>query len=267
MKKQYCIGLLAVASEAALIWYQGRRRGATDQEVNAPLPGDDIVPHPMLETTHAISIHASAADIWPWLVQMGDDRAGRYTAPSGRDGWINPLLRALLSREERARAPRLPAPGADHIVPDLQGLHVGDALRQGPPGTAFFTVKGLERNHFLALYSNTHARYLLPAPLRHNPTVGVSGEFSRTFILHERTDGSTRLILRTRASYGPRLFRILTLLPVLTMEVFTPFKMLSSIKERAESQRHLATTAGAPGHPSLHARPGAAASPGEAPAR
>jgi hypothetical protein len=35
-------------------------------------------------------------------------------------------------------------------------------------------------------YSNTYVRYILPASLRHNPGVGVSGEFSRTFILQKR---------------------------------------------------------------------------------
>ena len=238
MKKHYCIGLLAVASEVALIWYQGHQRGATDEEVTASLPGDEIVPHPMLETTHAITIHASAAEIWPWLVQIGYDRAGWYTDPSWWDGWIDPLLRAELSREERARAPRRTAASADHSVPEWQEVQVGDLLLDGPAGTAFFTVKGLERNRFRALYSNSHVRSILPAALRDNPKVGVSGEFSWTFILHERADGNTRLVLRTRANYGPTWFRIVTLLPFLLMEVFTPYKMLSSIKQQVESGRH-----------------------------
>jgi hypothetical protein len=32
------------------------------------LPGDELVLHPKLETTRAITIQAPAAEIWPWLV-------------------------------------------------------------------------------------------------------------------------------------------------------------------------------------------------------
>jgi hypothetical protein len=41
------------------------------------LPGDDLVPAPKLDSTQAITIHAPAGRIWPWLAQMGyGDRAG-----------------------------------------------------------------------------------------------------------------------------------------------------------------------------------------------
>ena len=56
--------------------------GATDEEVHKPLPGDGVVPHPMWETTHTVTIDASAEEIWPWLVQMGHYRAGFYADPS-----------------------------------------------------------------------------------------------------------------------------------------------------------------------------------------
>src|SRR5439155_20940384 len=87
MKNKLCLGLLAAGSCAYLLQRLGKRWGATDDEVQRPLPGDDLVPHPMLETTHAISIHASPADIWPWLVQMGYNRGWWYTdalVPVGR---------------------------------------------------------------------------------------------------------------------------------------------------------------------------------------
>ncbi|MGZ3645034.1 MAG: SRPBCC family protein, partial [Ktedonobacteraceae bacterium] len=64
MNNKLCLGLLAGVSGAYLLRRLGMRWGATDDEVHRPLPGDDLVPHPMLETTHAISIHASRADIW-----------------------------------------------------------------------------------------------------------------------------------------------------------------------------------------------------------
>jgi hypothetical protein len=41
-----------------------------------PLPGDDLVPSPLVETTHAVTINAPPEQVWPWLVQIGQGRAG-----------------------------------------------------------------------------------------------------------------------------------------------------------------------------------------------
>ncbi len=46
--------LLAAASGALLLRRLGRRWGATDDEVHRPMPADELIPHPMVETTHAI---------------------------------------------------------------------------------------------------------------------------------------------------------------------------------------------------------------------
>jgi hypothetical protein len=79
MRNTLCIGLLAAASGGYLLRRQGKRWGATEDEASRSLPGDDLVPHPMVETTHAITIHAPASAVWPWLVQMGYDRGWWYT--------------------------------------------------------------------------------------------------------------------------------------------------------------------------------------------
>jgi hypothetical protein len=55
------------------------RWGATDHEVQGPMPGDELVPKASFEATRAITIDASPHDVWPWLVQMGYRRAGFYT--------------------------------------------------------------------------------------------------------------------------------------------------------------------------------------------
>jgi hypothetical protein len=53
--------------------------GATDAEAHRSLPGDDLVPHSKCGYTHTITIRASAAEVWPWLVQMGQGRGGMYS--------------------------------------------------------------------------------------------------------------------------------------------------------------------------------------------
>src|SRR3954468_19700106 len=53
--------------------------GATDEEARSSLPGDDVLPVGAPTSTMGITIDAPAADVWPWLVQMGCDRAGWYS--------------------------------------------------------------------------------------------------------------------------------------------------------------------------------------------
>jgi proline iminopeptidase len=52
---------------------------ATSQERREELPGDELVPEAPGNSTHAITIRAMPAEIWPWLVQMGCDRSGFYS--------------------------------------------------------------------------------------------------------------------------------------------------------------------------------------------
>ena len=116
MKNKLFIGLLAGVSGAYLLRRLGMRWGATDDEVHRPLPGDEIVPHPMLETTHAISISASRADIWPWLVQMGYDRGWWYTDARWYQ-WVDKYI-------WHTSHPASP----EHIITELQYLEVGDTV-------------------------------------------------------------------------------------------------------------------------------------------
>ena len=53
--------------------------GATDEEIQGTWPGDDLVPGSVVGSTRAITIYASPSEIWPWLVQIGQDRGGFYS--------------------------------------------------------------------------------------------------------------------------------------------------------------------------------------------
>src|SRR6478609_11885741 len=52
------------------------RWGATDEEVFGLYPGADVVPDGRRGATMAVTINAPPAQVWPWLVQLGGDRAG-----------------------------------------------------------------------------------------------------------------------------------------------------------------------------------------------
>jgi len=70
-------------------WYE--RWGATGEEVQRPMPGDDEVKRPMIKSTHAVTINARPEEIWPWLVQIGTGRA-HYSGTCRRRREAKPTL-------------------------------------------------------------------------------------------------------------------------------------------------------------------------------
>jgi hypothetical protein len=183
-----------------------RRSGATAAEVYRELPGDDLVPHPRIETTRAITIHAPVAGVWPWVVQVGYHRGGWYT---------NARLDRLIWH--------LDNPSADRILPEFQQLKVGDTVPDGPEGTARFTVKELVPCQVLALLDDAGTH--IPQTL-----------FSWVFVLREIDADTARLILRTRATYPLRWWT--TPLAYLALGpadfLMAHVMMLRGIKRRAE---------------------------------
>jgi uncharacterized protein YndB with AHSA1/START domain len=100
-----------------------RRSGVTDAEFYGSLPGDGVLPHPMIEWTRATTIGAPPEDVWPWLVQMGFGRGGWYTSERfDRIVW------------------RLENLSAGQILPEWQDLQVGDIVPDGPDYAAYFRV-------------------------------------------------------------------------------------------------------------------------------
>lgn len=53
--------------------------GLSEQEASSPRPGDECVPEPRWSWTHALDVDATAEEIWPWIAQVGSDRAGFYS--------------------------------------------------------------------------------------------------------------------------------------------------------------------------------------------
>ncbi len=53
--------------------------GATPSEIQRELPGDRLWPHPARAETRAVTIHAPASSVWPWVAQLGRGRGGFYS--------------------------------------------------------------------------------------------------------------------------------------------------------------------------------------------
>jgi len=81
--------------------------GATKQEVNRHMAGDELLEDPALNATRAVEIKASPEQVWPWLVQMGYKRAGLYSFGGLDNGGV---------------------PSAERIIPEYQNLKVGDFI-------------------------------------------------------------------------------------------------------------------------------------------
>src|SRR5690242_10440737 len=104
------LGLGAAIAYALVFRPWHLRWGATDEETTETLPGDALVPHPKSQATHAITIHAPVAEVWPWLVQVGQDKGGFYSYT-----WLENLVGCQMRN-------------ADRIVPQFQQLQVGDKV-------------------------------------------------------------------------------------------------------------------------------------------
>ena len=87
---------------------------ASSAEMSAGLAGDELLPAAARCTTRGVSVGASPEAVWPWLVQLGDGRAGWYSLDR-----VERLLGAGHVRNVRS---------AERIVPAWQGLAVGDPV-------------------------------------------------------------------------------------------------------------------------------------------
>ena len=69
MKRRAAAAGAAVIGSAAAYLLAVRpwqlRWGATDEERDATLDGDDLIPNPDLMATRAITVHAGAEHVWP----------------------------------------------------------------------------------------------------------------------------------------------------------------------------------------------------------
>ena len=137
---------------------------ASRLERTGALPGDEFMPDPIASFTHAITIQCPPQKVWPWLVQMGaGSRAGWYSYD-------------FIDNGRR--------PSADRIVPALQSIAAGELFPAVPGATDGFHVLAFET-----------ARHLI---LGWRLAPDATPIMTWAFVLEERTDGTTRLMVRAR---------------------------------------------------------------------
>ena len=120
------VGLAAFALRLSGAWARLVSWGI-DRAVSArPLPCDDLVEDAVAIDKRCLVIDAPPAAVWPWLVQLGDDRGGEYSY-------------SVFGFPHRR--------GADRIVPEWQDLAEGDPVNE-------WIVRGLEPERALVLQSD-----------------------------------------------------------------------------------------------------------------
>jgi hypothetical protein len=168
--------------------------GSTPEEQAMELPGDTAPPSTYF--TRAITIEAPPSAVWPWLLAIGQDRAGFLS---------NDYLENLTGADIH---------NADTLRPEWQQRAIGDKVPMGSPGQrAMFgdvtltTIRILERERVIA-----------DAPGR--------------FVLLARGASGTRLLLRESLDDPLRAGALWALWD--PMHFVMEQRLLQGVKERAE---------------------------------
>jgi hypothetical protein len=134
----------------------------TSEDKSKSLPGDDMIKNPSMSIDSAFELSASPAEVYPWFVQLGKQRAGWYFTRV-TEKFFFPSAR-----------------GIRHIDQKWQDLKVGDRIPDyGKDG--YFDCFYLEKNKAIG-YTSTR------------------GKVTMTWVLtFWKSETGTRAIIRLRA--------------------------------------------------------------------
>jgi hypothetical protein len=215
MRSTALLGGAVVVAAAASIYLKFAREkvlnwGATPEEAEREMPGDEILPDAVLQTTRVVTVNAGPEYIWPWLVQMGPrPRAGAYTYD-----WIERRLGIDIENK-------------DEILPEYQHLEAGEFMGLNDKGQGLM-VRAVE-------------------PEKHLVVQWIPAQNTWTFALYPQEDGTTRLVSRNRLMGSGPLFRAGMVGFMEPGSLVMERKMLVTIKQLAEQLEQSAPeTAGSP---------------------
>lgn len=191
--------------------------GSTSAEVRETMPGDDLVPNPIISTTRSITIKAPADLVWQWIVQIGYKRAGFYNYD-----FINNLFGQADYVDGHKSAKR--------IVPELQNLQVGETLYLH--SQASFKVQAIDPGKSLILSNRVDVKTGQPFELG-SPTPAEYLNNSWVFYLKAVDSNTTRLISRQRYDFHSKTIGM-GLYGIEPGAFLQERAMLKGIKNRAE---------------------------------
>jgi hypothetical protein len=171
-----CAGTYGIALRPRLL-----RWGATDEELRAPYPGAELIPDGKRGATMAVTIAAPPSRVWPWLLQMGCDRAGWYSWDRLDNGGVA---------------------SAERIHPEWSSVVVGDHLAASPGRGAWFEISALEPERFFALRARLDLRGRPFDASRRRPRLFSDSLWG--FLLERLPGDRTRLVVSGYACSNPR---------------------------------------------------------------
>ncbi len=206
--KTALIVLGALFIVALAYWFLGRpwylRWGATDVEVAMQLPGDEIVPDRNSVSTRALTVHAPAAKVYPWLLQIGQARGGMYSYE-----WLENLIGCDMHNVYQ-------------IVPELQQVSLGQEIRMGPEGYPLYHVAG---------YAPGQSFVMRAA----DPKTKTPGPGVWTMAVTDQPDGTSRLIFRQQMRVDPGIGNFVMWRVIVDPMTFVmEQKMMRTIRDLAE---------------------------------
>lgn len=213
--KRLAMGAAAVGGAWVALRPRTLRWGASGDEATRVLPGDDLVADAQYVTTRAITINAPAEAVFPWLVQLGQNRGGFYTYDA---------LENLF---------RLDIHSADRIHPEWQELQPGvDYVSLDPQQTMKMTVVQLDKPQTMVIRTGA------PGEPPQGPGDFFKGEIAGTwaFIVRPLDPTTSRLIVRLRVAWRPTVAARLAAAALLEPAHFIMERgMMLGIKKRAEA--------------------------------
>jgi hypothetical protein len=190
--------------------------GLTTAEAARAFSGDEFVPQPAWSWTHAIEIEAPAEQVWPWVAQIGQNKAGFYSYQ-----WLENLVGCRIRN-------------ADAIHPEWGVLRTGQPFSLHPNAPPLRVVR-LEPGRCFVVSDLFDPATGRTPPEQPDRWVHVSWLFLVEPIGPERC----RFVSRYRAAYGRSLWMRL-LYGAWTIESIgfvMDRRMLIGVKQRAERAR------------------------------
>jgi hypothetical protein len=191
-----------------------RKWGSTAEELQRELPGDELVKYVKGWYQHAITINATPADVWPWIIQLGQNKGGFYSYE---------LLENIVGSKIH---------NADNIIPEFQDTVIGDSVAMTPKAAPYIVVTiEPQRTFVLQLRVNLQTQETI------DNTQSLPDKYqdsSWLFFLEETTERTTRLISRSRNNWNKSRTNtfIYGIFGVISQTMDR--KMLKGIKKRAE---------------------------------
>ncbi len=205
------VALMLLAAAMVLLSPWTNQWGSTDQEFHDFLLGDHWIPLPLFKTTRAITILAPVEEIWPWLIQIGQQKAGFYSYT---------LLENLFG---------LQIQNASSLHPEWQDLQVGNLVHLHPKGG--FLVASIKENQSLVLVGN--ARTMQG---RNTGLVNFVPETVWSFHLQPNGEGCRLLVRTLSRPSGQRVSDFFLPYGLGLVRFFMEQKMLRTIKRLVEEK-------------------------------